>query len=112
MCLLFQDLAQMSESDMTKQHCREPKMYKKQLIHYRCTLGQAQSIFNHFNNAADLLHQGEKLKRDPSNNNKFMWLSGIWTPPRACMAKQSLGKTRKPCPAGHLEAWDTPKTNG
>lgn len=25
MCLLFQDLAWKSESDMTKQHCREPK---------------------------------------------------------------------------------------
>lgn len=44
-------------------------MYKKQLIHYRCSLGQAQSIFNHFNNAADLLHQGGKLKRDPSKLN-------------------------------------------
>jgi len=45
-------------------------MYKKQLIHYRCNLGQAQSIFNHFNNAADLLHQGGKKKRDPSQQAK------------------------------------------
>lgn len=70
MCLLFQDLTQMSESEVTKQHCREPKMYEKELIHYRCRLRQAQSIFNHFNNAADLLHQGGKLKRDPYQQDK------------------------------------------
>lgn len=70
MCLLFQDLAQISESDTTKQHCREPKMYKKKLIHYRCRVRQAQSIFNHFKNAADLLHQGGKLKRDLSQQAK------------------------------------------
>lgn len=56
------------------------------------------------------------MKGDPSKlNNGLMKLSGIWTPLVTCIAQQSpkkLASVWEPYPAGHLQKWKGPKTNG
>lgn len=56
------------------------------------------------------------MKGDPSKlNNGLMRLSGIQTPLVTCIAQQSpkkLASVWEPYPAGHLQKWKGPKTNG
>lgn len=118
MCLLFQDLAQTSESDMTKQHCMEPKKRIKSNWTIIDAVSGKLSLFLIIliMQLICYIKEGSWRGIPPSKlNNRLVWLSDIWTSPRACMAQQSpreMVTLRKPCPAGHLEVWEAPKTNG